>query len=392
MKIVWISSWFGDYRVPVYDNLNKLSEQNFYIICSEQETSDLVRRKLHDKLGEHSIILSNQKIFRIGNTSCDFANSTLELRWQRGLYSSLRRLKPDVIIVEGFGRWAPAGILYSLLHRKNLLMFYERTAWTERKAHWWRILYRKIMGKAVDCFLTNGILSEQYLRNNLGFTETPIVKGCMSADSFSLHDSLGKEYKNGDIVGKTTAKKGNKGLKYLFIGRIVEPKGILQLLEAWDKHHLSYPDDSLIVVGKGTLLNALQQKYHGRNGVEMTGYVSYDRIHEYYNMCDIVVMPTLEDNWSLVIPEAMSCGKAVMCSIYNGGHPELVKDKVNGFCFDPLDRQAFVETLAKFHHADLKEMGLQGIIIERHFSPQKSSQRIFNACKKANENRLRQQT
>ena len=392
MKIVWISSWFGDYRVPVYDNLNKLSEQDFYIICSEQETSDLVRRKLRNKLGDHSIILGNQTVFRIGDAGSDFANTTLELRWQRGLYTSIRRLKPDVIIVEGFGRWAPAGILYSLLHRKSLLMFYERTAWTERKAGWWRTLYRKIMGKAVDCFLTNGILSEQYLRKNLGFTATPIVKGCMSADSFSPHDSLDEEDKEGDLAGKTTEKRGDEGLRYLFIGRIAERKGILQLLEAWDRHHLSYPDDSLTVTGEGILFHDLQQKYHGRNGVEMTGYVSYDRIHEYYKTCDIVVMPTLEDNWSLVIPEAMSCGKAVMCSIYNGGHPELVKDDVNGYCFDPLNRQEFVETLAKFHHADYKEMGLQGILIERHFSPRKSSQRIFNACKKANENRLRQQT
>jgi glycosyltransferase involved in cell wall biosynthesis len=48
-------------------------------------------------------------------------------------------------------------------------------------------------------------------------------------------------------------------------------------------------------------------------------------------------MPTLEDNWSLVVPEAMACGKPVLCSTLNGCWPELVKDDVNGWTFDPTD-------------------------------------------------------
>ena len=47
MKILWISPWFGNYRIPVYENLNKLSGGNFYIICSQENTSDLVREKLN---------------------------------------------------------------------------------------------------------------------------------------------------------------------------------------------------------------------------------------------------------------------------------------------------------------------------------------------------------
>ena len=46
MKILWVSPWFGNYRIPVYENLNKLSGGNFYIICSQENTSDLVRDKL----------------------------------------------------------------------------------------------------------------------------------------------------------------------------------------------------------------------------------------------------------------------------------------------------------------------------------------------------------
>lgn len=380
MKILWLSSWFGDYRVPVYDNLNRLSDGAFWIVCSEMETSELVRRKLREKLGDHAIIMSQQKIIRLGNADSDFANSSLALHWQQGLYSAIRNVKPDVIIVEGFGRWAPAGIIYSILHRKRLLMFYERTAWTERKAGWWRTLYRRLAGKAVDCFLSNGAFSEQYLRENLGFSSAPIIRGCMSADSFYLHYDVEAELEARHKADREAECRNGKGIRFLYVGRIVEPKGIRQLLEAWEIHHRSYPDDTLTLAGEGILLNEMRERYGDDKGIIMAGYVSYDRIYSYYKECDVVVQPTLEDNWSLVIPEAMSCGRAVMCSIYNGGYPELVKDSVNGYSFDPLDKEDFVNAFAKFHSANLLKMGRQGMMIEKNFSPEKAALRIYKAC------------
>lgn len=380
MKILWLSSWFGDYRVPVYDNLNRLSDGAFWIVCSEMETSELVRRKLREKLGDHAIIMPQQKIIRLGNADSDFANSSLALHWQQDLYSAIRNVKPDVIIVEGFGRWAPAGIIYSILHRKRLLMFYERTAWTERKAGWWRTLYRRLAGKAVDCFLSNGALSEQYLRENLGFSSAPIIRGCMSADSFYLHHDVEAELEARHKADRETVCRNGKGIRFLYVGRIVEPKGIRQLLEAWEIHHRSYSDDTLTLAGEGILLKEMCERYGDDKGIIMAGYVSYDRIYSYYKECDVVVQPTLEDNWSLVIPEAMSCGRAVMCSIYNGGYPELVKDSVNGYSFDPLDKEDFVNAFAKFHSANLLKMGRQGMMIEKNFSPEKAALRIYKAC------------
>ena len=38
MKILWISPWFGNYRIPVYDQLNKLCKGNFYLICSQENS------------------------------------------------------------------------------------------------------------------------------------------------------------------------------------------------------------------------------------------------------------------------------------------------------------------------------------------------------------------
>ena len=74
MKILWISPWFGNYRVPVYNYLNKYSNNNFYLICSKENTTELVQRKLKETLHDHVIILEGEKRITIGNGSSNFAN------------------------------------------------------------------------------------------------------------------------------------------------------------------------------------------------------------------------------------------------------------------------------------------------------------------------------
>lgn len=380
MKILWISPWFGNYRIPVYEYLNKLSKGNFYIICSEENTSDLVREKLKASLGEHAIIMSGEKRTTMGNEESDFANSALVIKRQPGLYKKVKEVKPDVVITEGFGGWAPAGIRYAMLHRKKLCMFYERTAYVERNSPQWRSWYRRIVGMPVDHFLINGTLTEQYLNEGLHFKHTPKVKGCMCADSFGLAEAV-KTVTDADkqVLSKELNLKG--GLTYLFVGQMVERKGIEQLLDAWTAHIEKHPDDNLIVIGKGILLDKMKEQYDSCSSVHILGAVNYDLLYRYYALCDVFIMPTLEDNWCLVIPEAMACGKPVASSIYNGGHYELVQNGVNGYNFDPLKKEEILDTLDKFHGADLEAMGKKSVEIESNFTPDKAAQRIFDACK-----------
>lgn len=381
MKVLWISPWFGNYRIPVYDNLNKLSGGNFYIICSQENTSDLVREKLKATLGDHAIIMSGEKRTTMGSEESDFANSALVIKRQPGLYQAIKDVKPDVVITEGFGGWAPAGIRYAVLHRKKLCMFYERTAYVERNSPKWRSWYRRIVGMPVDYFLINGTLTEKYLNENLHFKHTPKVKGCMCADSFGLSQAVAKVTdEDKQALHKELGLKD--GLTYLFVGQMVERKGIKELLSAWRKHIEAYPDDNLIVIGKGILLDKMRELYGNTPSVHILGGISYDLLYQYYALCDVFVMPTLEDNWCLVIPEAMACGKPVASSVFNGGHYELVQDALNGYNFNPQREEDILEVLSKFHRADLKLMGERSVKIDSDFTPDKAAKRIFDACQK----------
>lgn len=70
-----------------------------------------------------------------------------------------------------------------------------------------------------------------------------------------------------------------------------------------------------IIRRKGVLEEKLRQQYESENSIDILGAMNYDFLYLYYAICDVFIMPTLEDNWCLVIPEAMAYGKPMACSI-----------------------------------------------------------------------------
>lgn len=105
---------------------------------------------------------------------------------------------------------------------------------------------------------------------------------------------------------------------------MVDRKGVKYLLQAWIEHVKSYPDDNLILLGDGYLYDSLRLQYGNISSIHLLGKVNYTQVYKYYSIADVFIMPTIEDNWSLVVPEAMACGLPVATSIYNGCYPELV--------------------------------------------------------------------
>lgn len=380
MTVLWINPSFLDYRVPVYDALNTLLDGNLYIVFSADahRTPGRVVQKIKEKLQDHAIGLTGEKTLRIGNTSSDYANKFINIPYQPGLYSTVMEINADVIIVEGFFQWAPYGYLKKLIHRKPLVLSYERTFHTERQSGFLRKLYRKFVANfLIDAAVVNGRLSKEYTAS-LGVDEENILTGGMSADSaFFREQAIGLDKEECKRKWDLDAYK----LVYLYVGQIVDRKGVLELLQHWNMFDESC---ALVCAGDGSLMPEAKRiiKENNMRNVHMLGTVDYADLPQLYMASDVFVMPTLEDNWSLVVPEAMACGLPIACSKYNGCWPELVNDGVNGKVFDPLDD---TDTLACLHyfldHRDrLDEMGRRSEKIESDFSPVNAAKVIFKAC------------
>jgi glycosyltransferase involved in cell wall biosynthesis len=93
---------------------------------------------------------------------------------------------------------------------------------------------------------------------------------------------------------------------------------------------------------------------------------------EAYKTADFVFLPSLFEGCPNVICEAMACGLPVLCSRVSD-NPEIVKEGVNGFLFDPKEPQAFgaaVKKLLQLSPEERHVMGVRNAIKAREcFSP-----------------------
>ena len=373
MKVLWVNPSFLDYRVPFYKALNELCGGNFHLVYSKERVPARCICKIEEALGENAHGLEHEACLKIGGNEGDFSCKGVSIPLPSGLYKLLKTIDADVIISEGFFQWTPWALARALSLKAPFIIAYERTAHTERHCPWWRLAYRKIINYFVNGYLVNGSLCREYLETSM-FTKGKLIQeGIMAADSENLSHRVSH-------IHNSNVEKSRKGLTFVYVGQLIERKGIRYLIRGWESHVRLFKDDVMLIVGHGILQNELIEL--SPSSVRFVGSVDYDMIHQYYAKADVFVIPTLEDNWSLVVPEAMSCGLPIACSCYNGCHPELVKEGINGTVFDPLKQDSIVSALGYFHQVDLKKMGAKSRDIEREYSPEKCAERAYQSILK----------
>lgn len=146
-------------------------------------------------------------------------------------------------------------------------------------------------------------------------------------------------------------------IKILFAARLVEEKGILDLLYALTNLN----NVLLIIAGVGPLENKIRyliKRLNLQDKVIFLGKVPYQKMPDLYNSCDIVCVPSVPNiNWQeqfgYVFAEAMSCKKPVV-STSSGAIPEVVENGKTGILVPPGDLVALQNALEELIHSEKK--------------------------------------
>jgi glycosyltransferase involved in cell wall biosynthesis len=144
----------------------------------------------------------------------------------------------------------------------------------------------------------------------------------------------------------------------IYVGRLVESKGVQYLIEAFAKLAAERDDIALICVGDGPLgerLQSLCTQLHIEDRVHFTGPVDLDiernkHLVPYYLLSDVCVVPSIflhgmPDPWVLVVNEAMACGKAVIATNAVAAAHAMIKNGINGFIVAEKDSGALYAAL-----------------------------------------------
>jgi glycosyltransferase involved in cell wall biosynthesis len=381
MKILWVTRSVADYRVPVFKALAELTGGDFRLVYSRQRSPQRVNCKIEESLGEAAIGLKGEWRLKMGNGVNAMANRWLLFTYQPGIIKLAKRHNPDVLIADGFFQWTAPTLWMRMRWSIPLVICYERTLYTEKNVQWYRRLYRRTALRYTDAMCCNGRLCAEYAAS-LGMAPSRITVPNMTADTegLSRQASAVTQQRREQIRQEWKAS----GPVFIYVGQFIPRKGLQYLLEAWAILESDAIGGTLVLVGQGYEENSLREQARrlGLNNVRFMGVVDYDQLAQYYASADVFVIPTLEDNWSLVVPEAMACGLPILCSKYNGCWPELVQAGRNGWVFDPYDGDDLVRCLKIAAGAGerLKSMGEQSMQIVSDHTPAHAARAILRAC------------
>lgn len=120
----------------------------------------------------------------------------------------------------------------------------------------------------------------------------------------------------------------------LFVGRISKEKGVDILLESLSNLKSDFENILLIIVGSEKEKNILSQQTFDRDYVRVLPPT--ENITQFYELSDIVVLPSMIDPFPYVMLEAGWFKKPFIGS-KTGGIKEFIEDGVNGFLCEPVN-------------------------------------------------------
>lgn len=163
----------------------------------------------------------------------------------------------------------------------------------------------------------------------------------------------------------------------LFVGRLVEKKGVEYLLRSIPLIRNQIPDIKLTIVGDGPLrenLKILAKELAITDSVNFVGFKTGQEKINYFVSSSILVVPSIQtkngdvEGLPVVIMEAMAAGKPIVASNV-GGVSEIVRENENGFLVKPESPDQLAEKIVYLLNRPkmAKQMGKVSLLLVKNY-------------------------
>lgn|SRR3990167_1707448 len=206
-----------------------------------------------------------------------------------------------------------------------------------------RMVY-PILFKLPNLFLPAGIRQANYLKY-YGVSDHKIILEKMTVDVIGIQESIRQlpfEFKT-NLRNKLCIAEND--FVFLFIGRLIERKGIKELLDAFSK--INNSKAKLLIIGSGELKPDIEAAAELNNKIIYTGWLERNEIIKIYFISDVFVLPAHWEPWGLVINEAMAAGLPVIVSDQVGCVDDLVMHEKTGLI---IKNKSVNDLIFAFHY------------------------------------------
>jgi len=269
--------------------------------------------------------------------------SAISLPWLRNL---LKEYDPEYVFVSEFSLTALSVILMRFLMRRHFKVVsvcddnMDMIGGNDISRY--HRLARRFVPKWLDNLLLVNDETVQWYRSHFGKGVCfPII-----ADEQRLRKEMEAALPR---AAEWVEKLGLQGRKVvLYIGRLIDVKNIDRLLAAFP---LVDPPASLVLVGDGVCRTELEDQCRRLKleNVHFIGKQTGQDLYAWYDIADVLVLPSTREAFGAVVNEALVGGCPVAVSRHAGASA-LVQDAGSGVVFDPCSTEEIARSLNTVLH------------------------------------------
>ncbi|MDP2923981.1 MAG: glycosyltransferase [Candidatus Omnitrophota bacterium] len=210
---------------------------------------------------------------------------------------------------------------------------------------------------SVSRFTKNEILKQlpNYLEKNIF-----VLPNTFNAQKFS------PQPKSAYLMNKLSIKADDKII--LTVARLSKQekyKGYDLVIMAMKEIVKEIPNAKYIIVGSGSdeeRIKALISDNNLEDKVILNGFIPHEEIVDYYNLCDVFVLPSSGEGFGIVFLEALACGKPVIAGNIDGSGDALLDGDI-GFLVNPHNLSEIKAAIIKILKREVSERLLDGLYL-----------------------------
>ena len=169
-----------------------------------------------------------------------------------------------------------------------------------------------------------------------------------------------------DKISEThrTQYLNNDSIRFGFLGRMAPEKGILTLIKAVSKVHLS-KKIKLVIGGNGPQLKSAKNLSSQLNlDANFIGWVKFKE--DFFNQIDVLVIPSESETFGIVALEAMIRRIPVVSTPTNGAK-NIIVDGKSGLISDGFDEISLSKRISDIQHTNLSEISDEAFLRALNF-------------------------
>jgi glycosyltransferase involved in cell wall biosynthesis len=340
VKVAILHNIVTPYRLDLFEEIaSQLGSERCTVYYYTEKYSDRLWDTKQDNVKYASKILPGITIH------LPFLNIPISIN--PSITKEIRNNRYDVVIVNGF---SDVSSLLAILQSKILGI--KVIIWSELTGHFLSTRYKfylpfiRFIFHFADALIVPSTMAQEFhLKMGIPSSRIFISPNTINNEKYTTISRKNREEKE-MIKAELSLSEGKI---ILYMGRLIERKGLLYLLEAFNRLQKEHDDIALVIVGDGTQKAEFLKfcKTKQIHGVYFPGFVTEDEKMKYYSISDVFVLPSLWELHPLVLSEAMACGLPVITTDVVGNARDMIIDGETG-CI--IKRKSVEELAVALNH------------------------------------------